>query len=353
MTLEELGYNSHWEQLRKSHHYESFGIGRIISEHKERYIVKTPDGEYEGEIIGNLRFTAQSRSDYPAVGDWVAISEYDPDKVLIHGVLPRETVIERQAVGNMGEKQIIAANIDYALIVVAADRDFNINRLERYLTLCYAAKVSPMIVLTKVDLVTAGELEKLTHSIEERIEQVPVIEISNQTLFGITNLKKHLKEGKTYCLLGSSGVGKSTLTNNLMGTRVMKTNPISSSTQKGRHVTSHRQLHVLEGGGMLVDNPGMREVGITESEEGIELAFDTIAELSVGCRFRDCSHTSETGCAVIAAVDHGELDRASYENYLRMEREREHFDSTIAERRMKDKSFGKMIKNYKKDQGNQ
>jgi ribosome biogenesis GTPase len=150
--------------------------------------------------------------------------------------------------------------------------------------------------------------------------------------------------------LGSSGVGKSTLSNNLSGKQMMKTNTISTSTNKGRHVTSHRELLILENGGILIDNPGMREVGVTDSSNGLEITFDTIMNLSENCRFKDCTHTTEIDCAIIVAVENGEIDKSSYENYLRMQREKEHFESTVAEQRKKDKNFGKMIKNYKKDQ---
>lgn len=349
MTLEDLGYNIELENYRKDQNLDSFVVGRVISEHKERYIVKTTEKEYEGEIIGNLRFSAHNRSDFPAVGDWVAISEYDNNKVLIHSVFPRKTIIERQAVGKLGEKQIIATNIDYAFIVQAVDRDFNINRLERYLTICNSSKVKPIIILNKIDLINDTELSKLITIVQERIKQVPVIPISNESQKGIERLKKNIEKGKTYSLLGSSGVGKSTLLNNLSGKQLMKTNEISTSTNKGRHVTSHRELLVLENGGILIDNPGMREVGIADSTDGLDITFEAIVELSKNCKFKDCTHKTEINCAVLSALDNGEIDENSYENYLKMEREKEHFESTVTERRKKDKDFGKMVKNYKKD----
>ncbi|MBI1183265.1 ribosome small subunit-dependent GTPase A [bacterium] len=352
MTLQDLGYNIEFENYRKEHNLFSFGVGRVISEHKERYVVKTPEKEYDGEIVGNLRFAALNRSDFPAVGDWVAISEYDDDKVLIHAVFPRKTILERQAVGKHGEKQIIATNIDVAFIVQAVDRDFNINRIERYLTICHTSNVKPIIILNKIDLINNNELSDLISQVQERIKQVPIIPISNETQKGFEKLRERIAKGKTYCLLGSSGVGKSTLLNNLSGKALMKTNLISASTNKGRHVTSHRELLVLEYGGILIDNPGMREVGIADSKEGLEITFNTIIELAQGCKFKDCTHTTEVGCAVLKAVETGEIDKSSYENFLRMEREKEHFESTVAERRKKDKDFGKMIKNYKKSNKN-
>ena len=185
--------------------------------------------------------------------------------------------------------------------------------------------------------------------LNQRIKNVPVIAISNETQDGYEELKKIIEKGKTYCMLGSSGVGKSTLLNNLSGKTIMRTDTISQSTNKGRHVTSHRELIVLENGGILVDNPGMREVGIADSTSGLEITFDMIISLSQNCKFKDCTHTNEIGCSVLEAVEKGEIDKASYENYLKMEREKAHFESTVVERRKKDKEFGKMIKNYKKD----
>ncbi len=349
MTLEDLGYNLDLENYRKDQNLDSFEVGRVISEHKERYIVKTTGNEYDAEIIGSLRFSAHNRTDFPAVGDWVAISEYDENKVLIHAVFPRKTIIERQAVGKQGEKQIIATNIDYAFIVQAVDRDFNINRIERYLIICNTSDVKPIIILNKIDLIIDLELKELIRKVQDRVKHVPIVAISNETQKGYATINKLIMKGKTYCLLGSSGVGKSTLLNNLSGKYLMKTNTISISTNKGRHVTSHRELIVLENGGILIDNPGMREVGIADSTSGIESTFDEIIELSQNCKFKDCTHMTEIGCAVLAAVDNGEIDESSYENYLKMEREKEHFESTVAEKRKKDKDFGKMIKNYKKD----
>jgi len=347
LTLEDLGYNTDLEDFRKDQNLGSFGVGRVISEHKERYLVRTAEDEYEAEIIGNLRFSSHSRTDFPAVGDWVAISEYDENKVLIHAVFPRKTIIERQAVGKQGEKQIIATNIHYAFIVQAVDRDFNINRIERYLTICNASNVEAIIILNKIDLIDESELSLLISNIQERIKQVPIIAISNETNTGIEGLKETILKGKTYCLLGSSGVGKSTLLNNLSGKQVMNTSAISTSTNKGRHITSHRELLVLDNGGILIDNPGMREVGIADSTGGLEITFERIIRLSNECKFIDCTHTTEIDCAVLAAVEKGEIDKSSYENYLRMERENEHFESTEAERRKKDKDLGKVIKHYK------
>ncbi|WP_372948964.1 ribosome small subunit-dependent GTPase A [Mariniphaga sp.] len=349
MKPEDLGYNPTLEKFREEQNLKDFETGRVIAEHKERYIVKTSTGEYEAEITGNIRFTAQSREDFPAVGDWVALNVYDSEFAIIHKLFPRYSVIKRQGAGHTGEVQIIATNVDVAFLVQAVDRDFNLNRLERYLTICHASKVSPVILLTKTDLANKHRVAEILESIEQRIKNIPVIAVSSETQDGYKELKQVIEKGKTYCLLGSSGVGKSTLLNNLSGKFLMRTDSISQSTNKGRHVTSHRELIVLESGGILVDNPGMREVGIADNSSGLETTFDKIIRHSQNCKFKDCTHKNEVGCSVINAVENGEIDKKSYENYLKLEREKAHYESTIEERRKKEKEFGKVFKNYKKD----
>ncbi len=349
MKLEDLGYKELFKDYRKENNLTEFEVGRVIAEHKERYIVKTEKGECEAEITGNLRFSVQSREDFPAVGDWVALISYDTEQAIIHKIFPRFSMISRQAIGQYGKIQVIASNIDFAFVVQAVDRDFNINRLERYLTICYSSKVNPMVVLTKTDLIDSERIDEITESIKKRHNVIPVIAISNITQQGYADLKAILKKGKTYCMLGSSGVGKSTLSNNLSGKEIMKTGNISYSTNKGKHVTSHRELIVLDGGGILIDNPGIREVGITDTTDGLETTFDQITRLSQNCKFSNCKHVNETGCTVIKAVEKGELNKNTYENFLKMEREKTHFESTVAEKRKKDKEFGKKVRNFKKD----
>ena len=352
MKLEDFGYNDKLRKLRVENNLSDFEIGRVIAEHKERYLVKTEQGEFDAEITGNLRFSSKSREDFPAVGDWVELTIHDSDFAIIHSILPRYSLISRQAVGKFGEIQIIATNIDYAFLVQAVDRDFNINRLERYLTICNSSKVKPIIILTKTDLINEQKITQIIDSIKQRINDILVFAISNEPQDGYEALKMSIENGKTYCMLGSSGVGKSTLLNKLSGRTLMKTDTISQSTNKGRHITSHRELIVLENGGILIDNPGMREVGIADTTSGLESTFDRIITLSQKCKFKDCTHTNEIGCAVLDAVKKGKINKKSYENYLKMEREKAHFELTIVERRKKDKDFGKMINNYKKDTKN-
>lgn len=347
MTLEQLGFREELKIYQLEFQLDAFAVGRVIAAHKDRYIVRNVAGEYEAELIGNLRFTAETRADFPAVGDWVAISVYDADKALIHAIYPRHSMITRQMVGRSTEVQIIASNIDYGWIVQAVDRDFNLNRLERYLTLCHTAKVTPIILLSKTDLIDTDELNTLQLQTADRVGKVKVISVSNQTEDGYDPLRKEMQPGKTYCLLGSSGVGKSTLLNHLSGKKQMETGVISDSVNKGKHTTSHRELVVLDNGSMLIDNPGMREVGIADTSDGLEMTFEDITQLALECRFKDCTHLNELGCAVLAAVDSGELDKSVFNNYHKMLREKMHFESSVEEKRKKDKSFGRLMKEVK------
>lgn len=348
MKLEDLGYNDRVEKLRIENNLTDFEIGRVISEHKERYIVNTEKGVFEAEITGNMRYSASSREDFPAVGDWVALTTYDPDFAVIHKIIPRFSVFSRQAVGQFGEIQIIATNIDFAFIVQAADRDFNINRLERYLTICNSSKVAPIIILTKTDLINEQTKDDIIAGINHRLKNVIVFAISNVTHDGYESLKRVIEKGKTYCMLGSSGVGKSTLINNFSGKSIMKTGSISESTSKGRHVTSHRELIILENGGILIDNPGMREVGIVDTANGLETTFDIIVGLAQNCKYKNCNHTNEVGCAVTEALKNGELDKNAYANYQKMQREKSHFETSVMEKRKKERIFGKIVKDYNK-----
>jgi ribosome biogenesis GTPase len=348
MNLKNIGYNNIKKIADNLEHLQSFELGRIIAEHKERYLVATENGEVEAEITGNLRYSASGREDFPAVGDWVALINYDQNFAIINEILPRYSIIKRKAVSKSSEIQIIGTNIDYALIIQSVNRDFNLNRLERYLTLCYSSKITPIIVLTKIDLISKEELSLYSDQIKQRIENVLCIAISNVTKSGYDELEQVLKRGETYCMLGSSGVGKSTILNNLSGRDVMKTEAISMSTNKGRHVSTHRELTLLDNGSILIDNPGMREVGIADNSNGLETTYDKIAVFAQNCKFLDCSHNNEKGCAVIKAVENGEIEKSYFENYLKLQKESAHFALSVHEKRKKDKDFGKMVKSFKK-----
>ncbi len=349
MNLTDLGLTKEIDELIKTPDLSEFSVGRVTQEHRERYLVSDGENEYDAEVTGNLRFSAGSRSDFPAVGDWVAMKTYDSDKAIIYKILARKSVLARQAVGKPGEIQIIAANIDSALIVQAINNNFNINRLERYLAICYEAGVEPVLILSKIDLLTEAEISDVIKNLEKREKKVRYILLSNLTLKGLDQILVFMKPGKTYGVIGSSGVGKSTLINNLLKKNVLKTGNISSSTNKGRHITEHRELIVLENGSIIIDNPGMKELGMTDNIDGIRTTFEDIYALAARCKFPDCKHINEAGCAVIEALEDGSIDKDSYDNYQKIIREQERFNTTVAEKRKKDKVFGKMLKNYFRD----
>jgi len=349
MNLTDLGMTYELSEYIKGEISKEFTVGRVTQEHRERYTVSTGDNEYDAEITGNLRFSAASRADFPAVGDWVVMTLYDSNQAIIHKIVPRKSVLERQAVNKFGETQIISTNIDVAFIVQAINNNFSINRLERYLTICYASNIEPVLVLSKIDLSTEEDIKIAVSALEKREKKIKYILLSNMTFKGLNQLLGYIEKGKTYCVVGSSGVGKSTLINNLLKKNVLKTGPISLSTNKGKHVTEHRELFVLENGGIIIDTPGMKELGMTDNSEGIKTTFQDIIDISLKCRFPDCRHINEKGCAVIEALDKGVIDRDSFDNFQRMQKEQERFHTTVAEKRKKDKVFGKMIKNYLKD----
>jgi ribosome biogenesis GTPase len=349
MTLTDLGLTDEIKSYVNNNKLSSFALGRVTQEHRERYIVSTGENEYDAEITGNLRFSANSRADFPSVGDWVTMTIYDSELAIIHKILPRKSVLERQAVGKFGEKQIISTNIDVAFIIQSIDNNFSINRLERYLTICYSAKIEPILVLSKIDLSTENEIQNAIEKLEIRDEKVKYILLSNLTQQGHDQILEILQKGKTYCVVGSSGVGKSTLINNLLKKNILKTGQISQSTNKGRHITEHRELIVLENGGIIIDTPGMKELGMTDNIEGIKTTFQEIIDHSLKCKFPDCKHIDENGCAVIEALNNGTIDKDSLDNFIKIQSEQQRFQTTIVEKHKKDKAFGKMVKNYKKD----
>ncbi len=347
--MEQIGFNQQIEKALNEQNPEGFALGRVTSEQKENYQVLTTQGEYRAEITGNLRFKAQAREDLPCVGDWVLLSLYDNQFAVIHRILTRYSLIKRRAVDQL-DTQLIAANVDYALLVQAADRDFNLNRLERYLILCEESGVQPLTVITKIDLFPETTLQSIQTSLENRLKTTRTFFISNKTGQGLDLLKAEFQSGKTYCLLGSSGVGKSTLLNCLLEHQIIKTGELSLLTQKGKHTTSSRGMYFLTSGAILVDTPGLREVGVIENDAGIAKTFEAIESLARHCRFTNCQHIQEAGCAVLEALEKKELDPHQYANYLKLKKENAYTTATKAERRKKEKVLGKVIKKYLKNE---
>ncbi len=316
----------------------------VIAEHKERYIVQIREQTYQAEITGQLRFTATSPEDFPTVGDSVKVNVLDDRTAIIISIDPRKTQLKRKAVAKASQGQMIAANIDCAFIMQSVGHDFNLNRLQRYLSICFEAGIEPVIILSKIDLLEANELTEYQKAIQERIEMTRLIPLSSQNGAGTSDLIELLTPGKTYCFLGSSGVGKSSLVNFLMQTSVMATKGISDVTNKGKHTTSYRHLFTLPNGSRVIDTPGMRELGMTDMSQGIEMTFSRIVEQAQQCKFKDCRHEDEPGCAIRAAIDAGILSAEAYENYLKLKLEEARFSSSKHEKRRKDRAQGKFYK---------
>lgn len=321
---------------------------RVISEYKGAYKVKNETGEFLAKVTGKRIFDALSREDYPAVGDWVIIDELPENQAVIKEILPRKTIIKRKSIRKDGA-QIIATNIDVAFIIESVDRDFNLNRFERYFVIAKDGGVKPVIILNKIDLISKEELDIKFGQIMDRFNDVDFILTSIINDEGLNELKMCMENGKTYCFLGSSGVGKSSLINKLLGENIIKTENISISTGKGKHTTTNREMYFLKNGAVVVDNPGMREVGMTDVRVGIDNLFDEINVLAKKCKYVDCTHIHEPGCKVLAALKAGKLDKEKYSNYISLKNETEHYEMGELEKREKDQQFGRLIKKAKKE----
>lgn len=323
MTLEQLGWTTAWENAFSRHAAAGYVPARVCREHRGVYAVIAETGERLAEVGGRFRHKAETRSDFPAVGDWVALEVPDAvSRCLIHAVLPRYSAFVRKAAGTQTAEQVVAANIDTVFLVSGLDRDFNPRRIERYLTLAYESGAEPVILLNKADL--ADNLEQVVRETQNLAYGVPVLALSAATGTGLEAVRDCLPPGATVALLGSSGVGKSSLVNALLGNPALKTAAVSEHDSRGRHTTTHRQLISLPNGAMLVDTPGMRELQLLADPASLGRAFDEIARLAASCRFRDCSHTGEPGCAVQAALAAGALAPDRYESYLRQLKEIRH-----------------------------
>ncbi|MCB1176265.1 MAG: ribosome small subunit-dependent GTPase A [Leptospiraceae bacterium] len=342
MDLKDLGWSDFWESNFEKENNHS--VARVISEEKESYFVQTEKSKYFAQITGNLRFTANDRLDFPIVGDWVLITELDETQAIIHKILPRKSILKRKSVSSKSEVQPLASNVDFALIMQSLDQNYNLNRIERYLSITNVDNIKSILIFTKLDLLSEDEIEKYKKEISERVKNVPFVFISNITKEGLGIIKEYLKPGNTFCVLGSSGVGKSSFINSIVENNLLKIGEVSYSNTKGKHTTTHRELIITETFGILIDTPGMREIGLTSEEEGLIDTFEDIYNLENECRYNNCTHISEEGCAVLGAIESGELSLKSFENFQKMKREQEHFSMNNYERRSKDKKFGKMVK---------
>ncbi|MCK4558675.1 MAG: ribosome small subunit-dependent GTPase A [Calditrichia bacterium] len=347
--MEDIGFNS-WFKERMDHgKTDNFQIARIIAVNKDNFLIRNEKSEVIAELTGRLLFQAESPLDYPTVGDWVYVQYFNNNSfAVIDEIFPRKTVLRRKTSGKKIEFQLIAANIDIAMIIQSLDTNYNLRRLERYLAMINEGNIQPFVLLSKSDLLSPSEVNEKISEIHTLMPDIKLLAFSNLHKSGIAKFKDIIESGKTYCFLGSSGVGKTTLLNNLIGEELYKTQTISEKTNKGRHATTSRQLHILKSGAMIVDTPGMRELGNIAVESGLDQTFDEITSLTDQCRFNNCTHTNEDGCAVLDALTDGTISRKRYDSYLKMHKESAYYNMSYLEKRQKDKKFGKMYKSVMK-----
>lgn len=347
MRLRDLGFDQWFEAHSTEFRREGCSFARISAVDRGSYLIKNESGEVPAELTGKLSYQIESSVDLPCVGDWVTANYYNDDTAaIIHLVFPRKTFLRRKTAGENVDYQMIAANIDVAYIVQSCHFDFNPRRLDRYLVMAADGHVEPIVVLTKTDLISRDELDQKI-AIISSATKAKVIALSNITGVGFGEFQQTLSPGKTYCLLGSSGVGKTTLINRVIGQGTFNTKAVSA-TGEGAHTTSRRQLIVLSQGAMLIDTPGMRELGIVGASDGVDMGFEELVVLSANCRYANCSHEHEPGCAVRAAVENGELSEDRYSSYIKLKKESEHHEMSYLDKRKKDKAFGRFIKSAKK-----
>jgi ribosome biogenesis GTPase / thiamine phosphate phosphatase len=335
INLEKIGITEEIKRNFEEFKDKGFKLGRIALEHKHMYRVWLEEGEYLCTLTGRLTYEAVDREDLPAVGDWVVIKTSSGEKKgTIQSILPRKSKFSRKAAGLVTEEQIVAANIDTVFIVNSLNDDLNLRRIERYLLLAWESGAKPVIILSKADL--TKELENKIEQVSAVAIGVPVIAVSVVSDMGTQELREFLTPGKTVALIGSSGVGKSSLVNFLTGSNKQEVQEIRESDDKGKHTTTHREMIQLPEGAVLIDTPGMREVQLWTSEEGISESFADIEEYTSGCRFRDCKHNNEPGCAIIAAIHAGELDENRFSSYKKLQKELAYIDRKVDKKAQSD-----------------
>ena len=320
MQLTDLGWNAFFDKNFEPFRDQDLTPARIARQNRLDYLMVGEPGELAGEISGRFRHDAEGQGGFPTVGDWVAVSARPNEgRATIHARLPRSSAFLRKVAGQLTEEQVVAANIDTIFIVCGLDGNFNLRRIERYLLLVYDSGAMPVILLNKADLCPATEER---HSQVEAIALgVAIHAISATQRQGFDTLYEHIRPGATAAFLGSSGVGKSTIINSLLGTQRLQVGAVRENDSRGRHITTHRELIILPGGGIVIDTPGMREIQVWGDEEGLKQAFDDIESLAAGCRFSDCRHLHEPGCAVQAAILDGSLDPRRFQSYAKLQKE--------------------------------
>jgi ribosome biogenesis GTPase len=330
-----LGWDEQWQELLQSGGFgESALVGRVAVRHKSQYAVWTSEGEIPARIRGVLRYQAADWSELPVVGDWVACTRKGHEHLWhIREVLARRTVLTRKDKGTRATPQVLVANVSVVLIVMGLTEDYNLRRLERYLIIARESGAKPVVVLNKADVLPAEMVEDSREEIAELAGDVPLHVVSALEARGLAPLAEYLGRGETVVVVGSSGAGKSTLANALLGTERQRTGEVRDTDGKGRHTTTVREMIPLPSGAILIDTPGIREIQLWENDEGLDSTFADIEELAQSCRFRDCTHTSEPGCAILAAIEEGSLDPDRLASYGRLREELRHLASRQRENR--------------------
>jgi ribosome biogenesis GTPase len=349
MDLTDLGWNDFFKKSFDRLEITDSYPARVARRDRNQYLLFSQFGELKAELAGRLQHAAESNNDYPTTGDWVAIRPIAGEgQAVIYSLLERQSCFSRKVAGQKTEEHIIAANVDVAFIVAGLDQEFRVRRIERYLTLAWEGGSNPVIILNKADLV--DEIDRYVDEANTAAMGVPVLAISARDARGIDSVSSFISYGKTAVFLGSSGVGKSTIINRLLGEERLKTVDLSAASGKGRHTTTSRQLILLPHGGIVIDTPGLREIQLWNTEAGLSRTFEDIEELADNCRFSDCRHETEPGCAVQRALAEGTLDGSRFRSYLKLKKERLYLESLIDQRkaRLAERQWDKKIRNYLK-----